>query len=166
MYEFPSLEIHKAVISKLIASKSSCSHSWGGHCARCRFCYLKLCSSESSNEPKEIYLLYLQNQLIYFAEILIKKIKSYVQCAEKTLGLETVGVKNHACSTDMLGYFFQFFFFCVCEKNTQPCSSDFFGIFFSKIKKKKNWKNIPLKYDEHTRFFFSFFFSLKKKHMS
>ena len=41
------------------------------------------------------------------------------------------GVKNRVCSKDMHGNFFQYFYFFFGEKNTQPCSSDFFGIFFS-----------------------------------
>ena len=32
--------------------------------------------------------------------------------------------------------FFSDFLFFVCEKNTQPCSSDFCGIFFNQKKKK------------------------------
>ena len=77
----------------------------------------------------------------------------------------SVGVKNHACCTDMLGYFFQFFFFGGGWKKYPTMFIGLFWNIFFIIKKKKSWKNIPLKYDEHTWFFFSrfFIFFLKKK---
>ena len=64
----------------------------------------------------------------------------------------------------MLGYFFQVFFLCVCEKKTQPCSSDFFGIFFSKKRKKKVEKIFhSCTMNIHGFFFSSFYFFFFKK---
>ena len=84
-----------------------------------------------------------------------------LSCWKKTGGLsikltvfKTVGVKNRACSKDLV--FFG-------EINTQPCSSDFCGIFFSQKKKKLEKKiySCTLNIDG---FFFKFFFLQKKIH--
>ena len=61
-------------------------------------------------------------------------------------------------------FFSVLFFFGGVKKIPNHVHRTFLEYFFHN-KKKKSWKNIPLKYDEHTWFFFSrfFIFFLKKK---